>query len=302
MKRRTYSRSKRLQSLSFITFVKNEIAKSHLRVTTLKNHHSTVLLLQKFKEDLSFNDITYDFLCDFEDYLLKLGYHKNTVAKHLKHIKRYVNLAINKELFSLEKYPFRKFRFRYVETQKVHLTPEELERLELIAPTLQGITRKVIDMFLFCCYTGLRFSDATRIKSSDFQFVNEELWLICTTTKTEVHIRLPLFLLFEGKAVRLYEQYQALGYHTLFGISYLANSYVNRLLKKIARLAEIDKKLFFHCSRHTNATLLLYNGANITTVQKLLGHKSVKTTEIYSDIMDMTLIRDLKNIQFKLKP
>ena len=53
-------------------------------------------------------------------------------------------------------------------------------------------------------------------------------------------------------------------------------------------------------ARHTNATLLLYNGAHITTVQKLLGHKSVKTTEVYSNIMDMTLIRDLKNIQYKL--
>ncbi|MEQ3262984.1 tyrosine-type recombinase/integrase [Parabacteroides johnsonii] len=54
-----------------------------------------------------------------------------------------------------------------------------------------------------------------------------------------------------------------------------------------------------YMARHTNATLLLYNGANITTVQKLLGHKSVRTTEIYSDIMDMTVIRDLENITLK---
>lgn len=86
----------------------------------------------------------------------------------------------------------------------------------------------------------------------------------------------------------------------MFGISILANSYVNRLLKRIARLAGIEKRLSFHMARHTNATLLLYNGAHITTVQKLLGHKSVKTTEVYSNIMDMTLIRDLKNIQYKL--
>ena len=61
----------------------------------------------------------------------------------------------------------------------------------------------------------------------------------------------------------------------------------------------VDKRLSFHMARHTNATLLLYNGANITTVQKLLGHKSVRTTEIYSDIMDMTVIRDLENITLK---
>ena len=55
--------------------------------------------------------------------------------------------------------------------------------------------------------------------------------------------------------------------------------------------------LLMHTARHTNATLLIYNGVNITTVQKLLGHKSVKTTQGYANIMDMTIVHDLeKNI------
>ena len=57
---------------------------------------------------------------------------------------------------------------------------------------------------------------------------------------------------------------------------------------------EIDKRISFHTARHTNATLLIYSGANITTVQKLLGHKSVKTTQVYANIMDITLVRDLE--------
>ncbi len=51
------------------------------------------------------------------------------------------------------------------------------------------------------------------------------------------------------------------------------NSNVNKDLNALAKLAEIDKRISFHTARHTNATLLIYSGANITTVQKLLGHK-----------------------------
>ena len=62
----------------------------------------------------------------------------------------------------------------------------------------------------------------------------------------------------------------------------------------LAKLAGISKHISFHTARHTNATLLIYNGANITTVQKLLGHKSVKTTQVYANIMDITIVRDLE--------
>ena len=74
------------------------------------------------------------------------------------------------------------------------------------------------------------------------------------------------------------------------------NVRVNRQLKKILLLANIHKPVTFHASRHTNATLLLYQGVSITTVQKLLGHRSVQTTEIYGEIMDMTVVRDLEKL------
>ena len=72
------------------------------------------------------------------------------------------------------------------------------------------------------------------------------------------------------------------------------NSNVNKELIIIARLAGVAIFVSFHTARHTNATLLIYNGVNITTVQKLLGHKSVKTTQIYTNVMDATIISDLE--------
>jgi integrase len=78
----------------------------------------------------------------------------------------------------------------------------------------------------------------------------------------------------------------------------LTNQYVNRCLKELAALAGIAKTVTFHTARHTQATFLPYKGVNITTVQKLLGHKKLQTTQIYSKVMDKTIINELQAVTF----
>ncbi|MDR1981669.1 MAG: site-specific integrase [Tannerellaceae bacterium] len=283
---------KKKKPVSFTSFMKDEIELSHLRPSTMKNHLSTLSLLSLFKENVTFKEINYKFLCDFENHLLTYRYHRNTIAKHMKHLKRYINLAINKELFTMEKYPFRKYKIKYTESLRNHLTPEELDKLENVNLGKNKNLQKCLDMFLFSCYTGLRFSDITTITKENFLYIDDKLWLVYSSVKTDINVRLPLSLLFEGKAISIFNRYK----NTLFNTSVDSNSNINKQLQLICRKANIDKKISFHTARHTNATLLLYNGASITTVQKLLGHKSVRTTEIYSKIIDLTIIRDLEKI------
>ena len=192
------------------------------------------------------------------------------------------------------------YKIKYQESKRTHLTPEELGRLENLKLDGQRTLRRCLDMFLFSCYTGLRFSDIVSITKENFLIIDDKVWLVYSSVKTDVSVRLPLFLLFEGKSLPIYERYKNAP-RTLFGVPLSSNSNVNKQLRRISQLASIDKKVSFHTARHTNATLLLYNGANITTVQKLLGHKSVRTTEIYSNIMDMTIVRDLEKIETRLK-
>lgn len=280
---------------SFTYFMEKEIQNGTLKSSTLKNHLSTLKVLRNYTEELSFEHLTYEFLCNFEKYLQEKRYHKNTIAKHFKHIKRYINLAINKELFPLQKYPFRKFKLKYAESHREHLTPDELNEIEKVDLTaLSPRLQKSLDAFLFSCYTGLRYSDIIRLTPENILHINNKIWLTYSTLKTETEIRLPLFLLFDGKSIPLLKKYQQ-GNDFLFDLP--DNSNVNKQLAKICQLANIHKKVSFHTARHTNATLLLYNGANITTVQKLLGHKSVRTTQIYSNIMDMTIIKDLEKMK-----
>ena len=277
---------------SFIPFFKQEVMTSGLKESTKRNHLSTLALLQDFKKNVTFSDLTFEFVSSFEYFLQSKGYHTNTIAKHMKHLKRHINVAINKEYMDIQKYAFRKYKIKSIEGSHTHLAPEELHKFENLQLTGRYTRlQKTKDAFLFCCYAGLRYSDFTNLTSANIVEFHQETWIIYKSVKTGMEVRLPLYLLFEGKGIQILQRYKD-DLNSFFKLK--DNSNINKELNILAGLAKIDKRVSFHTARHTNATLLLYNGANITTVQKLLGHKSVKTTQVYANIMDITVVRDLE--------
>lgn len=282
----------RENNTSFILFFKQEVMNSSLKESTKRNHLSTLILLQEFKKDVSFSDLTFEFISSFEYFLQTKGYHINTIAKHMKHLKRHVNIAINKEYIEIQKYAFRKYKIKTVENKHTHLIPEELEKLERLSLTGRYTKyQKTLDAFLFCCYAGMRYSDFINLSPDNIVDIHQETWLIYKSVKTGTEVRLPLYLLFGGKGLVILAKYR----DTIREFFHLRNnSNANKELIIIARLSGLSKKISFHTARHTNATLLIYNGVNITTVQKLLGHKSVKTTQVYTNIMDRTIVHDLE--------
>lgn len=278
----------------FIPFFRQEVEQSSLKKSTKQNHLSTLILLKRFRKSILFSDLTFEFLSSFDCFLQSQGYHTNTIAKHMKHLKRYVNIAINKDYIEIQKYAFRKYKIKTVDSKHTHLSPEELERLETLQlPEKYARYQQTLDAFLFCCYAGMRYSDFTNLLPENIVTIRQESWLIYKSVKTNIEVRLPLYLLFGGKGLLLLQKYEG-RMSDFFRLK--DNSNINKELAVLARLAGISKKISFHTARHTNATLLIYSGASITTVQKLLGHKSVKTTQIYANIMDRTIVSDLKRI------
>lgn len=278
---------------SFLNFFKKEILSSRLKESTKQNHLSTLELLREYKKDVSFAELTFEFISSFDQYLQTKGYHVNTIAKHMKHLKRHINVAINKEYMEVQKYAFRKYKIKSVENKHTHLSPDELNKLEKLDLTNGKYARleKTKDAFLFCCYTGMRYSDFVNLTPENIVKIQKDTWLIYKTIKTRIEVRLPLYLLFKGKSLEVLNKYQK-DLSDFFKLR--DNSNVNKELVILSKLAGVNKKISFHTARHTNATLLIYNGVNITTVQKLLGHKSVKTTQVYTNVMDMTIVRDLE--------
>lgn len=280
-------------NITFPIFAKEYVQHSDRRESTKENLFTTITVLQEFRPGLDFKDITYTFLKDFEVYLREKGNGINTVAKHLRQLRTLVNEAINQGYIHADAYPFRKFKIKQEKGRHEFLTPDELKKLENLEVHDLKL-RHVLDAFLFCCYVGLRFSDFCQLTPSNFIRVNGKRWLHFKSIKTGIELRLPLHLLFEGKALAILDRNCITEFASLG-----SNSEVNKALSVITSMARIKKHVTYHTARHTCATLLIHQGVPITTVQRLLGHTSVKTTEIYSEILSSTIVRDLKAVKRK---
>ena len=283
-------------TITFPAFARSAIDSSDKRDSTKENLLTTVGQLEQFRPGLDFADLTYTMLKDFETWLREQGKGVNTVAKHLRQLRTLINEAINDGYMPADAYPFRKFKIKIQKAQKPFLTPDELGKLERLH--LEDVRQQhILDAFLFCCYTGLRFSDFRTLTTSNIVPINRKKWLCLKMQKTNLEIKLPLELLFEGKALDIIDKYETIEHMASIPI----NADTNKILVEIAEKSKIKKHFTFHTARHTCATLLIHQGVAITTVQKLLGHTSVKTTEIYSEVLSSTIVKDLKAIKKRVR-
>lgn len=275
--------------IDFIQFLTNEIEFSVIRSSTKVLHLDTLRLLTAYQSEIDIASID-------SDYLSRLTIHMrdqchlatNTIAKHMKVIKRYLNVARKKNI--ILKDPFSNYRIQSERTYREFLTEKELFKLEEYRNTIAP-DNEALNSFLFSCYTGLRYSDIITVTKQDIILINKKRWLVKKMQKTSDEVRVPLSAIFNGRALELVKHIRRQR-----GIIFKLSSpqQTNRELKRIVKTVGIKKNITFHSARHTCATLLIYRGVNITTVQKILGHKNVVTTQIYSAVTDLTIENDIK--------
>lgn len=290
---------------SLYDFMEDEIEKSILQESTKKTHRRTLLVLREFRRELNFDDIDVTFLINFERYLYNQNYSVNTVYKYFKNIRTYVNRAILLDLLEMNKYPFKKFKLKQVDGIRDFLTPDELRKLENLDFKSNKELKKVKDIFLMSCYCGIRFSDIVRLQKNNFYESSNIKWLkfkmVKSTIKgdesTQKEVKIPISKMFLGKAVDIYEKYKDTKKYLFDDFT---NQEINKFLKDIETKLKSGKKLTFHVSRHTCATNLIYHGVPLSTVQKILGHDKIATTQLYAKVLDMTIVNDLKDINFDL--
>lgn len=296
---------------SFTQFYEEEMGKEDVRGSTLQTYTGTLAHLKAFKAKVLFEQLDYNLIRGFDAFLKKKRLGVNTRAKHHKNMKKFINLAIKMDLLDINLNPYKKFKVNKEKTSRIFLYEHEVERLEMLTfDETEEHLERVRDLFLFSCYTGLRYSDVSRLSKSVLKQSNDGWRLDMKSQKTGKHIQLPLHRLFkveEGQPskpeliVNLYieKQKAELGdtgfYDDLPFFKGLSEPYVNRQLKVLALRAGIDKKLSTHIGRHTFGTNLALKVKPLV-LQKLMQHSKMKETMIYVHLGNQMIENELEKV------
>ena len=190
-----------------------------------------------------------------------------------------MNRAKRKELITANPFDLleREDKIERPESQRTYLTVAEVKRL-IETPCSNDASKRA---YLFSCYCGLRISDVKRLTWGDYLTDGGQARLNIVVKKTKTPLYLPLS---ERALVFMPDRGEKGDSEPIFDLP--TPNQINNVLKKWATAAGINKRLSFHTSRHTFATMGLTAGVPIEVISKLLGHADISTTQIYAKIVD----------------
>lgn len=261
--------------------------------TTKTSWHNCMAHLLRYEPDRSilFKNITPKWVQGFRDYLdfkakqwdidgrkrevepKPLG--EGTKALMFQKLCSALNMAVKQGIISRNP-ALNIERFREPESDRQFLTVEELRKLTQTPPPDKEVARA----FLFSCLTGLRWSDIAKLKWGDVQLMGDVTRIIFTQKKTGGLEYLDL----NPQAVDLLGDRKSAKSLIFPDLMAVQNARIN--VSAWVKAAGIDKHITFHCARHTFAIMMLDAGVDLYTLSKLLGHKSIETTQVYAKILD----------------
>jgi integrase/recombinase XerD len=248
--------------------------------------HLSRFLKLKGWEGLRIGELNASFLERFENYLLTTPNFQtgrpmngNTATTYIRKIKAAVHAAIRKQLINHN--PFVAFKVKpFKNANKIVLSDEELMLLKQNDFGGNLSLQRLRDVFLFCCYTGLRHSDVFQLTPDMVRKEKGISWITIKQQKTQETIEIPM----QREAELIYNKYKH--QYPVLGkaLPVLSNQKTNTGLKVIATLTGLNKRLTFHCARHTFAVRTLEISGDIKAVSVLMGHSKVSTTEVYAKL------------------
>ena len=265
------------------------------KFAAVKNH------LKNFRSELSFDFFDEEGLTEYVQYLREVREMRNsTIGKQLSFLKWFLRWSFKQGMHSNNAYDTFKPKFKDAQKKIIFLTWEELNRLRefKIPPTKQALER-VRDVFLFQCFTGLRYSDVFNLRRSDIKGDHIEV----TTVKTSDSLIIEL----NDHSKAILEKYKDVEFEKNKALPVITNQKMNDYLKELAELAEINEPvrqtyykgneridevtpkyalLSTHAGRRTFICNALALGIPPQVVMKWTGHSDYKAMNPYIDIAD----------------
>lgn len=278
----------------FYLFFENHISTDNIRDSTSKLHKNTLSMLKCYKKKCLLCDLDEDYVEGFylflrnHTFLNDRRYESTTIKKHLKILRTYYNKAKKIYPRHVNDIDFSKIQIKTSEKPIKSLEENDIKILEKIVNCEKKENDElVVYQFLFMSYTGCRYSDFVSLNESNLIKDRETLWLNYTSIKTGVPVKIPLNLLFDGRAEQILYRYKDRLKH-FFSIP--SNSTWNKKIQRIAKKYGVIKHISAHIARHTFATRLLARNIPLTTIQKVIGHRKPETTMIYAKVSDNMLL------------
>ncbi len=281
------------------------VVKGVYRKSTLTKYKSTekhllnYLKWQNTGYDVLLVDLRLEFASNFEYYLQAVkGLSINSSGKMIKNLKKVIRDCVDKDW--MDKDPFYRFKVKHTDPKIPHLSANELRALEEKEITIERLA-VIRDIFLFSCYTGFAYIDVANLTTDHIKFgVDGKRWLVKPRQKTGIPEIVPIF----PPALHILNKYEnnfkLKNSKKLLPVP--TNQKVNAYLKELADICGIQTRITFHIARHTFAsTVTLDNGVPIDSVSKMLGHRSIKTTQIYAKVSDKKISDDTRRLFKKFK-
>ena len=302
-------------TLLFLMNYHNTEVKKLLEPGTMKNYYSTeryvkeFLIKRKKRTDIYLSQLDYKFIIDFEIYLRQREPDKgqrpctnNTVMKHIERLRKMINIALKNDW--IVKDPFLRFERHMIHKDRQCLELEELETIKALNFDIHG-QEIVRDTFVFSCYTGLAFADVCNLSNEHLVTdIEGEKWIEMVRQKTANFSGKKFYVLLLPEAIELIKKYRGHPMASYTGTVFpiYSNQATNRYLKVISKMANLNFALTYHIARHTFATTVtLENGVPMESVSKMLGHSSIRTTQIYSKVKKKKVSSDMKILRERLK-
>jgi site-specific recombinase XerD len=250
-------------------------------------------------EDIPFGKVDIAMVEAYACYLrIDLHLSPRTVKSNMIPFRTAVTRAYNRGLIRQD--PFFGYVPEKVFSKRRWLSGDEIERLinaDITYPT-RSFTR---DMFIFSTFTGLSHIDLANLKHSEIQRREDgSRWIVVKRRKTGTDAYIPLLDI----PCKILEKYRNTRFSGTDGNVFKLQTRVavNLQLKRIAQAARVDKRLTFHMSRHSFATsVCLTNGVPIESLSQMMGHLSIKTTQIYAEVTRTKLNGDMTNLAERIK-